>query len=381
MNNKLLCPHCNQEIELSEAFRHQIEEEIGKELTQKHRRELLDLEKKTSERIRKTIEEELKVEQEDLKRELAEKNKRLSAFREQELELRKEKRELEDQKRDMVLDVEKRVSEEKKQIEASVTKRIDEEHRLKELEKEKLISDLKKSLEEAQRKAQQGSQQLQGEILELDLEEMLRQEFPFDTIEPVGKGVKGADVRQVVKSKMGSFCGVILWEFKRTKSWQDGWIQKLKDDLRSEGANIPVIVTNQLPKTIELGIGCVDGVWICTSNFVVILATLLRDRLYEVAKEKHLYSKKGTKAEQVYELVTGHEFQQQVQAQVETYNQMKDQIRKERGVYEKVWKTRESQVERMFLSTVNIYGTLQGLVGPSMPRIEGLEIESLESGE
>ena len=379
--NKLICPHCRQEIEISEAFRHQIEEEIGHELTSKHKKELEDVRKKTEQVIRKKIEEDIKTEQEDLKRELDEKNKRLSEFRDQELELRKKTRQLEEEKRDMALEVEKRLSEEKKHIEVVITKRIDEEHRLKELEKEKIISDLKKALEDAQRKASQGSQQLQGEILELDLEDMLKHEFPFDTIEPVGKGVRGADIRHVVKSQRGSMCGVILWEFKRTKSWTDTWIQKLKDDLRSEGANIPVIVSTQMPKSIENGLGCLDGVWVCSSEFVVILATLLRDKLYEVAKEKFVQSQKGTKAELLYDFITGHEFQQQVQALAEVYQSMQLQILKERAAYEKMWKTRESQITRMVSSTVNIYGSIHGLVGASMPRVEGLEIESLESGE
>lgn len=380
MKNQLICPHCRQEIELSEAFRHQIEEEIGHELTSKHKKELEDVRKKTEEVIRRKIEEDIKTEQEDLKRELSEKNKKLSEFRDQQLELMKQKRQLEEQKEEMKLEVEKRISEEKKEVEAAVTKRIDEEHRMKELEKEKIISDLKKALEDAQRKASQGSQQLQGEILELDLEEMLKHAFPFDTIEPVGKGVKGADIRHVVKSHRGSVCGVILWEFKRTKSWTESWVQKLKDDLRSEGANIPVIVSTQLPKTVTNGLGLVDGVWVCSSEFILILATLLRDKLYEVAKEKFVQSQKGTKSELLYDFITGHEFQQQVQALAEVYQSMQLQILKERAAYEKMWKTREAQITRMVSSTVNIYGSIHGLVGASMPRVEGLEIESLASG-
>lgn len=381
MNNHLICPHCRHEIEISEALRHQIEEEVGKELGDKHKQELLDIAKKTESILRKKIEEDNKIQTEDLQRELEEKNKRLSDFREQELELRKKTRQLEEEKRDMALEVEKRLSEEKRVLEEAIVKRVDEEHRLKQSEKDKIISDLQKALEDAQRKAAQGSQQLQGEILELDLEEMLKREFPFDTIEPVGKGVRGADIRHIVKSQRGSVCGVILWEFKRTKAWQEGWIQKLKDDVRSEGANIPVIVSTQLPKTIENGLGCVDGVWVCSSNYVLILAMLLRDKLYEVAKEKFIQSQKGTKAELLYDFITGHEFQQQVAALAEVFQSMQLQIMKERAAYEKIWKTRESQITRLVSSTVTIYGTIHGLVGSSMPRVEGLEIESLESGE
>ncbi|MBI4137174.1 DUF2130 domain-containing protein [Candidatus Roizmanbacteria bacterium] len=381
MQNTITCPHCKHEIEISEAFRHQIEEEVGKDLSERHQKEIDDLRLKIQEETQKKLKRQYEESQEELKEELEESKERITKFREQELELRKKTRELEEQKEEMALEVEKRLQEEKKQMEEAIVKRIGEEHRLKEMEKEKVISDLKKALEDAQRKAAQGSQQLQGEILELDLEELLRREFPFDTIEPVGKGVRGADIRHIVKSPRGSVCGVILWEFKRTKGWQDGWIQKLKDDMRSEGANVPVIVSTQMPKGIDNGLGATNGVWVCTSAYVLILAQLLREKLYEVAKEKFVQSQKGTKAELLYDFITGHEFQQQVEAIVEVVHEQLQQITKERVSSEKNWKARETQIRRVVLATTNIYGSLQGLVGSSMPQVKGLELNELESGE
>ncbi|MCR4263650.1 MAG: DUF2130 domain-containing protein [Candidatus Roizmanbacteria bacterium] len=381
MQNAIKCPHCGEYVEVTEVLRKQIEEQVGRDLSHKHQKEIEELQLKIEQETQKKLSKKYQEEQEELQEELQDLKERNTKYRAQELELRKQKRELEEQKEEMALEVEKRLAEEKKQMEEAIVKRIGEEHRLKEMEKEKVISDLKKALEDAQRKAAQGSQQLQGEILELDLEELLRREFPFDTIEPVGKGVRGADIRHIVKSPRGSVCGVILWEFKRTKGWQDGWIQKLKDDMRSEGANVPVIVSTQMPKGIDNGLGATNGVWVCTSAYVLILAQLLRDKLYEVAKEKFVQSQKGTKAELLYDFITGHEFQQQVEAIVEVIHEQMQQITKERMSSEKNWKARETQIRRVVLATTNIYGSLQGLVGSSMPQVKGLELNELESGE
>src|SRR3989338_6954207 len=356
MNNHLICPHCKHEIEISEAFRHQIEEEVGKELIEKHRKELEEIRRKTADELEQKLQKRYQEEQEGLQEELKESRERIAKFREQELDLRKKARELEEQKEEMALEVEKRLSEEKKRIEETVLKRALEEQRLKDLEKEKVINDLKKALEEAQIKAAQGSQQLQGEVFELDIEDLLRTSFPQDSIEEVGKGIKGADVKQVVKSRMGKPCGVILWEIKRTKNWTDGWTDKLKTDVRSEKANVPVIVTTALPSGIENGLGIKDGVWVCSFNFILPLAILLRDRLHDVAK-------------------------QQFEALVEVFADMQQQVHRERIAFEKSWKQREAQIRKLFLSTASVYGSMQGLVGSSMPQVKGLEIEALESGE
>ena len=381
MNNHLICPHCKHEIEISEAFRHQIEEEVGKELIEKHRKELEDIRRKTADELEQKLQKRYQEEQEGLQEELKESRERIAKFREQELDLRRKARELEEQKEEMALEVEKRLSEEKKRIEETVLKRALEEHRLKDLEKEKVINDLKKALEEAQIKAAQGSQQLQGEVFELDIEDLLRTSFPQDSIEEVGKGIKGADVKQVVKSRMGKPCGVILWEIKRTKNWTDGWTDKLKTDVRSEKANVPVIVTTALPSGIENGLGIKDGVWVCSFNFILPLAILLRDRLHDVAKERFIQSNRGSTADLVYDYVTGHEFKQQVEALVEVFADMQQQVHRERIAFEKSWKQREAQIRKLFLSTASVYGSMQGLVGSSMPQVKGLEIEALESGE
>lgn len=381
MNDTIKCPHCGDEIEVSAVLRGQIEKELARNFAQQHKKELDDVRSRVEEELRKKIEDRVKLEREDLKRELKEKEEKLVVFREQELELRRQKREIEEKQRELALEVEKRIGEEKKKIEDIVVKRAYEEHRLRDLEKEKVIESLKKSLEEAQRKASQGSQQLQGEVLELDVEDLLRKNFPYDVIKAVGKGITGADIRHIVRSAKGSVCGVILWEIKRTKAWVDGWTVKLKDDLRAEKANIPIIITTALPVEAKDGLGLKDGVWTCSFAFILPLATLVRQKLYEVAYQKAVGLQKGDKAEMLYEYVTGHEFRQQIEAMVEVFADMQRQVEKERIAFEKSWKMREAQVKRLLNSAASIYGNMQGLVGSGMPSVRGLEIDELESGE
>ncbi|MFC1710413.1 DUF2130 domain-containing protein, partial [Patescibacteria group bacterium] len=225
----------------------------------------------------------------------------------------------------------------------------------------------------------QGSQQLQGEVLELDFEQLLKNNFKNDKIEPVEKGVKGADVRQTVKSPRGISCGVILWETKRTKAWSDSWIDKLKDDLRAEKANIPVIVSMVLPKDMDGELGFKDGVWISSFSLALPLAQLLRKNLLDVGYQKAVSAHRGEKADHLYEYITSHEFRQQVEAMIEVYVQMKGQVTKERVAYEKMWKQREKQVDRLFSSTANVVGAIQGEVGQTAFQIKGLEL--LEDGE
>lgn len=366
MANVVNCPHCGKEVELTDAFKHQMEDTIRSEI---------------SETLKRQFEEQTAIEIVDLKRSLEEKDKKVQEMRDRELELREQKRKLEAREKELALEVQRKIDEETKKIEEQISKQLVDEYRLKELEKDKKITDLMQALEDAKRKATQGSQQLQGEVLELDLEELLRDSFPNDEILPVGKGVKGADIKQVVKSPRGFVCGVILWESKRTKAWSDGWVSKLKEDLRAEKANVPVIVSIATPAEAESGMGLKDGVWVVKYPLVLSLASLIRKGLLDVAYEKAVSSNRGNKADLLYEFVTGHEFRQQVESLAESFNEMQLQLQKERMAFEKIWKTREMQIRRMVLATVNIYGSMQGLVGSSMPKVEGLEMLELEDGQ
>jgi hypothetical protein len=245
------------------------------------------------------------------------------------------------------------------------------------MEKEKVINDLKKALDDAKRKAEQGSMQTQGEVLELDLEESLRLAFPHDEITPVEKGVSGADVKQIVKSPRGNTCGIILWEFKRTKTWSNDWVVKLKNDVRNTKANIGALVSIAFPPNIKGNIELVNGVWLTNSLNILPLAVLLRKNILDIAREKFISQNSTEKSQQLYSYITGHEFRQQLEALAEIFGDMNNQIIKERVAFEKSWKLREGQVNRLFLSTANILGGIEG-TGVNIPQIKGFELLEIE---
>ena len=389
--NSIKCTRCGQEIELSEALTKDIEASVLEAEHKKHLAEINEVKKEAALEAQKQIEEakakaaeqaqtRLEAKIKDMQEESAADKKDNQELRDQLKLLMQQLRESNKAKENAELEMQKKLVEEEAKIRESAEKAADEKQRLNLAARDKTIADLQKSLDEAQRKAAQGSQQLQGEIMELDLETAMADAFRDDDIEPIAKGTKGGDIRQVVKSPRGTVCGVMLWEIKRTKNWVDGWIPKLKEDLRNEKANIPIIVTEIMPKSISDDIGYLNGVWICTPKTAIVLSTLLRKSLLDAGLQKALAENRGTKADALYNFVTSHEFVQQIEAMVETYQEMTQQITKERTYYAKFWAEREAQAQRLLLGTANIIGSMQGHVGQaSMPKIKGLEL--LEAGE
>jgi hypothetical protein len=389
--NTVKCRNCGHEIEISAALQGQIEEQVIKAEHAKHEAELAKVREESAKTAQKQLDEaitqaktKLASDQEtlvkNLQQDAAEEKENNKKLRAQLSELMQELREERKAKENAELDMQKKLTEEEGKIRAAAAKEADEKQRLNLAARDKTIADLQKSLDEAQRKAAQGSQQLQGEIMELDLEEALAGAFRDDDIEPVAKGVRGGDIRQVVKSPRGTVCGAMLWEIKRTKNWTEGWISKLKEDLRSEKANVPIIVSEVLPKHITEDMGFVSGVWVCKPKLAIILATLLRKSLLDAGLQKALAENRGTKAEALFGFITSHEFVQQIESMVETYQEMTIQLSKEKVAMQKIWAQREAQSQRLLASTANIVGSMQGHVGhTAMPRIKGLELLEAEN--
>ncbi|MBI3443734.1 DUF2130 domain-containing protein [Candidatus Woesebacteria bacterium] len=379
--NSITCPYCGKEVEVTEALKHQVEESVLAEVEKNHKQELLAVKQKTQEEAARKIKDQLDLELKDKQNALEETQQQKKELQNQLLEMTRTIRELKDKDEQRTLELERRLSEEREKLKEEAARRYQEEHRLKELELRKQLEDAMKVNEELRRKLTQGSQQMQGEVLELDLEMLLGETFRDDVIEPVGKGVTGADIKQMVRSPRGFMCGTILWETKRTKAWDDRWIAKLKDDLRSQKGYLAAIVSQILPEEAKKGIGLKDGVWVSSFELVIPLATLLRKCLLDVGFQKAVSAHRGEKADILYSYITGHEFQQQVEAMLEVFQEMEGQVARERLVFEKQWKQRQAQIKRLLVSTTSIVGTMQGLLGSSSLQIQGLETPELASGE
>ncbi len=389
----ITCPNCGKKVPLTEAFTREIEEKLrcqfeteAKQREKEHEAALKTQQKEFDEKLarekstmekqaKKRAEESLAAEMQDLKSQLDDKELQAAQAQKRELALRKRVREVEEREKELELEVQRKIDVERNKIWQQAAKTAAEEHRLKDAEKEKQIADMRAQIEDLKRKAEQGSQQMQGEVLELHLEEILRTSFPADSVDPVPKGVKGADVLHRVRNELGEQCGTILWEGKRTKNWSDTWLQKLKDDQREAKADIAAIVSVVLPKDIT-HIGEVENVWVADVQSAVGLAAALRQGLLQLAHARRALVGKSTKMEAIYNYLSGPEFRQRVQAIVESFVSMQADLNTEKRAMEKAWAKREKQITKVIENTSRMYGDLQGMIGASLPEIKVLELPS-----
>jgi hypothetical protein len=413
----LHCPNCNHEIRLTESLaapllaetrqrfqqqlaskdaemerktealrlereqvakdREQIEDHVAKRLTAE-RAQLVAAESKKAREAAAAELQAKDAEAAELRATLLTNNAKLAEAQKQQAELMRQQRALEEEKRELDMTIEKRVQASISEIQIKARQEADEAARLRVAEKDQTIESMSRTIEELKRKAEQGSQQSQGEVLELELEELLRGRFPTDSIEPVGKGELGADVIQQVNGAIGHSAGIILWETKRTKAWNDGWLAKLRDDQRRSGADIALIISHALPKHIEQ-FDLVDGVWVAHPRCALPVAVALRQGLIDVSSSRLVQQGQQTKMEQVYHYLTGMKFRQRVEAVVEKFNDMREDLDKERKFMGRQWAKRETQILAVIDSTVGMVGDLQAIAGTAMPEIPSLDAPLLEN--
>lgn len=308
-----------------------------------------------------------------------EKEEKLKEARKKELEFLQKEQALKTKEEELELSLQRQLIEEREKLKEQLAKEEadklsikEQEYQLRTKELEKQIEDQKKLVEEMRRKSEQGSMQLQGEVQELMLESLLQTTFPFDKIEEVGKGVRGADCIQTVRNQFGNEVGKIIYESKRTKDFANDWIEKLKTDMRNLGADVAIIVTQTLPKDMDR-FGEKDGVYICTFNEVRSVALLLRNALLKIADAKKSQENKGDKMVMLYDYLIGSEFSEQWKAIREGFMTMKLSIQKERDAMEKLWKAREKQLEKVLLNAAHIKGSIEGIAGADAVNLNLLE--------
>lgn len=408
MNNLIKCPHCGKDIEVTEVLTHSIRKSIRNELEgefakneqefakqqaalKQKERELAAQQESIDEQVaekvkagqkliaeteRKKILAEQSEQTRALEHELEEKRKQITEANKKELGLRKQQQKLEEEKAAMELTVQRQLDIERKKISEEAGKKAAEEQHLKMREKDDQLASMKKQIDDLKRKAEIGSQEAQGEALEGALKDILQQTFPFDRIEDVEKGKRGADVVQIVRNTTGKECGKILWETKNTQAFNKDWIEKLKKDQQEEQAELAVIATITLPKEIK-GFGITDDVWITDYQTAICLATALRHGLINMAREKLVVTNQSTVKDIVYRYVTGQEFTLQVKSVVAAFGRMKVDLESEKRAMQKYWKSREKQIETVLGGVSNIYGAIEGYVGQKqLPQIDPLLLDT-----
>lgn len=415
----IVCPNCKTEIKLTESLaapliettRKQFEQQLAlkdsdialrEQAMREKEKQLVETKNKLDEQVAEQVAEQLKIDRirivaeeakkakeasvldleqktqelSELQEVLKQRNEKLAEAQKAQAELIKKQRELDDAKRELELTVEKRVQDGITEVRNSAKREAEEGLKLKVMEKDQTIASMQQKIEELKQKAEQGSQQLQGDVQELELENLLRGKFPFDTIERVAKGEFGGDALHRVISAAGQDSGCILWESKRTKNWSDGWLVKLREDQRNAKAEIAVLVSHALPKGIET-FDVIDGIWITSPRAMLPVATILRHTLLQINMTRQVAEGQQTKTEMVYQYLTGPRFRQRVEAIVEAFSTMQEDLDKERKAIMKQWAKREAQIERVMNATVGMYGDLQGIAGRSLQEIEGLEMKAL----
>ena len=423
MNTLITCPNCNHQFAPQEAIAQALEKEYQDKFNidrqkllsqftaqQKHleeqqkefekkkekenelfaermEKEKLKMQNELQEKLRKSISDDFENQLKLLQQANDDNEEKLKSARQKELEFLKKEKELKLQAEEMEIQLEKKLAVERELLIEEIRKQEkarneikENEHSLKIKELEKQLSDQKKLAEEMKRKAEQGSMQLQGEVQELALEQILGSEFPFDVISEVGKGIRGADCIQLVRNNFGQECGKIIYESKRTKDFGGDWIEKLKADMRSTGADIAVLVTKTMPKELDC-FGLKDGVWICTFSEVKALANVLRDGIIRVYNSSKSHENKGDKMHLLYDYLTSNEFSEQWKAIREGFAAMKMSIVNERAAMEKLWKAREKQLEKVLLNAAHVKGSIEGISGMDAIDLNLLDEQNLLENE
>ena len=390
MSDSITCPNCSAEIPLTEAISHQVEERLRAEFDAEKERllaeqatQLADKDAAIESAIAKTREEVATVAEakanervatriQDLTAQVEEEEARRHKAEERELELMKTKRELEAERESLQLQVQRQLDEERAAIVAGTTERVEESWQLKLREKDLILEQMNKRIDDLQAAADQKRSGLQGEVLEREIEDMLREAFPTDAIQPVKSGKRGADVIQSVRSARGD-CGKLLWESKNHKHWSDSWIDKLRADQQAEKADVAIIVTAALPASID-HIGFVRGVWVCDFTSIVPLAIALHHQLDAIQQARTIDTNRSQVLDDVYEYVCGREFQHYVANTVVAALTMKTELDAERTAAERMFKKREKQIEAQVRNLAGLYGGLQGIAGGALQPVAALEL-------
>ncbi|RVY71786.1 DUF2130 domain-containing protein [Helicobacter pylori] len=308
-----------------------------------------------------------------LQKELDEKSKQVQELHQKEAEIERLKRENNEAESRLKAENEKKLNEKLDLEREKIEKALHEKNELKFKQQEEQLEMLRNELKNAQRKAELSSQQFQGEVQELAIEEFLRQKFPLDSVEEIKKGQRGGDCIQVVHTREFQNCGKIYYESKRTKEFQKAWVEKLKSDMREIGADVGVIVSEALPKEMER-MGLFEGVWVCSFEEFKGLSAVLREGVIQVGLAKKSQENKGDKMDLLYHYLTSSEFSMQVNAIIEGFEQLRADLEREKRAMARIWKSREKQIDKVFEGTINMYGSIKGIAGNAIGQVKALEL-------
>jgi hypothetical protein len=388
----ILCPKCGADI--AAALTSRVTEEVRGQVAAEGEAKVRALEEQMEDRLRQAtvkaqedaksaIAAHLLGKEKDLQAkegQLKKAREDLEAAKATELRLLQESEAVAQAKKDVELTVARRLKEERARVEGAARQSVAEEYQLQIRERDEKEARLLRTIDELKQKAEQGSQQSQGEALETSLEDVLRREFLHDALEPVPKGARGGDVVQRVRNAAGQDCGLILWESKRTRAWANDWLPKLRDDKRAIKAHLAVLVTHALPRGAP-AFSCIDGVWVSTTACFLGLAHALRQGMVDLTNARQSQEGRSDKMELLYGYLTGQDFRSRIEGIVEPFRLMQEGLAKERVAMQQIWARREKEIQRALLSASGMYGDLQGIAAGALPELPQLALPDAEDGE
>lgn len=380
MNKSMIaCPECGNHIDVNEILKHKLQEEFKSKLEKEKSRLIEEQDSKIKSIIgkkkqdfKKEIEKEIEDRINEMEQELSQKSEKLKSLNKKEGEILRLKREYDLLKEQSEIDAEKKVNQALENEFNRLSNLANSKSQMKIKELEKKLKDQIDLTQQMKRKQEQGSMQLQGEVMELAIEEWLKNKFPLDLIQEVKKGVQGADCLQIINTRGSENCGSIYYESKRTKSFQPAWIEKFKNDIRDKKANIGVLVTESMPSGMKR-MGMVDGVYVCSFEEFKSLSYVLRESIIQLSRVVASNENKGDKMQLLYEYLTSIEFKLQIEGIVEGFTTMQHDLVREKNSMNRIWKQREKQIDKVVKNTIDMYGSIKGIAGNSIPSVELLE--------
>ena len=370
MDKLITCPNCQHRFSIDEVMAKEAKQRLEQQIRQQLRAQLMQQAEEEKCQLIKELEQKWQQQQEQQELKLKNRDEQLAKYRADNLKMMAEKDAWELEKENLQLEHKKKLQTEREKIVQETYQKVREEQQLKIAEKDKKLADFEIKVAELQRKLEQGSQQLQGEVLELELEEVLRQEFSDDIIEPIAKGKNGADIRQRVFDKKNNECGKIIWESKRAQHWSENWIVKLKQDVREEKAELAVLVTTVLPKNMDKDYQFYQGIWVCKPNLAVFVSQLLRFNLIRLCYVLESQESKDEKIEALYRYLTGPEFVAKIETQLEVLADLQADLDKEKRLALKRFAQREQQLAQLQSNVITLYGGLQGVTHNALPEVK-----------
>lgn len=408
------CPSCGSSINVNDILTHQISDAVRKEyetkanqdkqalklqadnlaadktqfeakklkenelFTERLAKELKEEKNKIIDAERKKAQSETADKLELMQRELAEQSEKIKESHKKDGEIAKLQREKMEMKYAIEAEAQKQLTVQLNLEKVKIKQRAEADNEFVVATLKKQLDDQKKLTEEQIRKHEQGSMQLQGEIMELAIEDYLATTFPLDTINEIKKGANGADCVQVVNTREVQNCGTIYYESKRAKNFQAAWLDKFKADLRIKKADIGILVTECLPVDMPR-MGLKDGIWICTFQEFKGLSAVIRESIIQLNKAMQTQENKGDKMVMLYDFLTGNEFRLQVESIVEAFEQMQSDLNKEKTAMQRIWAQREKQLDKVIQNTAGMHGCIKGIAGNAIQTIVALELDATNS--